>query len=127
MGYRKMYLKAGEAGWKAFIPYYRTFIRFRLAWNTKLFWLFLVASLLIQFMPTNTILLNLVALVVAIIGLVLAVKLDLRIAKSFGKGKGCGVLLFFFPFIMSLILGYGKAEYIGNTTTIKAEEFTEAA
>ena len=49
--------------------------------------------------------------------LVLDVKLNIRMAKSFGRTKGWGVLLFFFPFIVSLILGYGKAEYIGNTTT----------
>ena len=54
-----------------------------------------------------------------IIELVLNIKRDIRVAKSFGKGKGWGVLLFFFPFIISLILGYGKAEYIGNTTIKK--------
>lgn len=30
-----------------------------------------------------------------------------------------GIMLFFFPFIISLILGYGKAEYIGNTAIKK--------
>lgn len=128
IGYRKMYLKAGEAGWKAFIPCYKDFIRFKLAWKPKLFWISLVCSLLIYFLPGSDYLLTgLLTYVCIIISLVLEVKLDLRTAKSFGKGKGCGVLLFFFPFIMSLVLGYGKAEYIGNTTTIKAEEFTEAA
>ena len=57
-----------------------------------------------------------------IICLVLAVKLNNRVAKSFGKNKGWGVLLLFFPFPVSLILGYGKAEYIGNTTVRTKKE-----
>ena len=51
----------------------------------------------------------------------LEIKLCIRNAKSFGKGAGCGVLMFFFPFIVTLILGFGKAEYIGNTTIQKEE------
>lgn len=116
LGYRKMFIKAGQAGWKAFIPYYRSYIRFGFAWNTNMFWPFLVTILVCQFMPTNAIALKIVTLVCAIIGVVLSIKLDIRVAKSFGKGAGWGVLLCFFPFIVSLILGYGKAEYIGNTT-----------
>ena len=33
----------------------------------------------------------------------------------------CAVLLFFLSFIVSMILGFGKAQYIGNTT-VAAEE-----
>lgn len=117
IGYRKMFLKAGEAGWKAFIPYYNNFICFKLAWNTKVFLPFLGALLLIQCIPASgSLLLQLVVAACGIIFIVLGIKLDIRVAKSFGKTAGWGVLLFFFPFIVSLILGYGKAEYIGNTT-----------
>lgn len=117
IGYFKMFQKAGEAGWKAFIPCYNDFICFKFAWNTKLFWIVLVSSLLIYFLPGSDYLLTgLLIWVCMIIELVLYIKLDIRIAKSFGKSKGWGVLLFFFPFVVSLILGYGKAEYVGNTT-----------
>ena len=117
IGYRKMFQKAGKSGWKAFVPFYKDFVCFQLAWNTKSFWLYLIASLLIYFMPGSDYLIaGLVVWVCMIICLVLAVKLNNRIAKSFGKNKGWGVLLFFFPFVVSLILGYGKVEYIGNTT-----------
>ena len=58
----------------------------------------------------------LICLVAAIVAVTIGIKLDIRIAKSFGKSTGWGVLLFFFSFIVSLILGFGKSEYIGNTT-----------
>ena len=118
LGYRKMFMKAGEAGWKAFIPYYKNFIFFRMAWSTKVFWAFLVTMLVMEFVPGEQgLVVDLIKLVCAIVCLVLGFKLDIRVAKSFGKSTGWGVLLFFFPFVASLILGYGKAEYIGNTTT----------
>ncbi|MBR4972373.1 MAG: hypothetical protein IKY59_05325, partial [Oscillospiraceae bacterium] len=50
---RKMFLKAGEAGWKAFIPYYKSFICFKISWATKIFWPFLISLLLVQFLPNT--------------------------------------------------------------------------
>ena len=123
LGYRRMFMKAGEAGWKAFIPYYKNFICFRFAWSTKVFWVFLVAMLVMEFMPTiEGLPVSLLKLVCAIVCIVLSFKLDLRVARSFGKSTIWGVLLFFFPFVVSLILGYGKAEYLGNTTEQKTGE-----
>ena len=121
LGYYKIFQKAGKAGWKAFIPYYSDFVCFKISWNVKLFWIVLISSLLIYFLPGSDYLITgLLIWVCMIIDLVLNIKLDIRVAKSFGKSKGWGVMLFFFPFVISLILGYGKAEYIGNTT-IKME------
>jgi|GEM_PF-1976970 len=37
-----------------------------------------------------------------------------RLAKSFGKGTGFGVCLFFFGPIARLILGFGSAQYVGK-------------
>ena len=121
IGYRKMFQKAGEAGWKAFIPYFKDFVCFKLSWNIKVFIPFLLTALLFHFLPDSELLVvSLLTLACAIINLVLHIKLDIRVAKSFGKTTGWGVLLFFFPFVVSLILGFGKAEYIGNTT-VKTE------
>ena len=123
IGYRKMFMKAGEAGWKAFIPYYKRFICFKLAWNTKIFWPFLVSMILMQFLPnTEELLMILLNVAAIIVHFVLGIKLDIRVAKSFGKTTAWGVLLFFFPFVVSLILGYGKAEYLGNTTDQRTGE-----
>ena len=117
IGYRKMFLKAGERGWKAFIPYYSDFIKFKMSWNGKAFWLYLIGLILLYVLPSDeNLILSLICLACAVVVVVMMAKMKIRLAKSFGKGKGWGWLLFFFPFIVSLILGYGKAEYIGNTT-----------
>ena len=117
IGFFKVYQKAGEAGWKAFIPVLRMYPRFKMAWCTRMFWIYMVlyaAMSLLGNMEEQGFVLSIISLVVAAAVFVIAFKLDLRLAKSFGKGTGFGVLLFFFPFIVSLILGFGKAEYVGN-------------
>lgn len=126
IGYFKMYKKAGEAGWKAFIPFVTDFVRFKIAWSAKTFWIYLAGLVVFHlFGSSETLLVQLLALACGITAIVLSVKLDIRLAKAFGKSTGWGVALFFFPFIVSLILGFGKAAYIGNTTVdavIAAEE-----
>ena len=117
IGYYKMFQKTGEAGWKAFIPYYRDYIRFKFAWSVKPFWIFLIGLLVFQALSrSEAILPQFIGLAAGIVFIVMYVKLDLRVAKSFGKSTAWGVLLFFFPFIVSLILGFGSAAYSGNTT-----------
>ena len=117
IGYYKMFKKAGESGWKAFIPYYSDYIRFKFAWNKKPFWLFLVAHLVFHFFTgTENFVLSLICLAAAVVYIVFSIKLNIRVAKSFGKTTAWGVMLFFFTFIVSSIIGFGKSEYIGNTT-----------
>ena len=41
LGRWKVYKKAGEPGWKAFVPLYREYTLFHLAWADKYFWLWL--------------------------------------------------------------------------------------
>ena len=95
-GYCKLFQKAGEAGWKAFIPYYSDFVCFKFAWKSKLFLIVLISSLLIYFLPGSDYLISgLLIWVCMIIELVINIKLDIRVAKSFGKSKGWGIMLFF--------------------------------
>ena len=119
-----MFNKAGVAGWKAFIPYYRKYIWFERSWNTKIFWPYLVIALATQFIKSEAAVANAILIVLCVVAVVIAAKLYIRVAKSFGKSTGWGVLLFLLPFVVSLILGFGKAEYIGNTTV--AAEAVEA-
>ena len=123
-GFYKMNEKAGEAGWKALIPYYRSYIRFKYSWNTNPFWIFLVATILFQNLSSieGYVIVDLISIALAIVAFVVGLKLDIRTAKSFGKSAIWGVLLYFLPFIVSYILGLGKAQYIGNTTVAAAEE-----
>ena len=40
-----MYAKAGEPGWAAIVPFYSSYVRFKIAGKKKLFWGYLVATI----------------------------------------------------------------------------------
>lgn len=40
-----MYAKAGEHGWAAIVPFYSSYVRFKIAGKKKLFWGYLVATI----------------------------------------------------------------------------------
>ena len=82
--------KADRPGWGAIIPIYNTYLMIKVAGRPG-WWLIL------YFIPfVNIVILLIVAL---------------DIAKNFGHGSGFGVLLWLFPFIMYLVLGFGSSEY----------------
>ena len=123
IGYFKMFKKAGQRGWFAFIPLLRDFAMFNMAWTVKAFIINTVLFAVFQLCgASESILIGLVAAIAGIALIVMQVKLLLRVAKSFGKGGGWAALLFFIPFIATLILGFGSAEYLGNFEVQKAEE-----
>ena len=112
IGYSKMYRKAGEAGWKAFIPVYNTFNNYKISWNGKMFFLSAALYILVTALSNSAMLAAQLAVIAAGIALmVVTVKQNVKMAKLFGKGAGTGIALIFFPGITSLILGLGKAEF----------------
>ena len=122
IGYFKMFKKAGQRGWFAFIPLLREFAMFKMAWTVKAFVISTVLLAVAQFGAESQSALAAVAVIVCgIAWIVMQVKLVGRMAKSFGKGRGWGALLFFFPFIVTLILGFGSAEYLGSPEAQKAK------
>ena len=112
IGYSKMYRKAGEAPWKAFIPVYNTYNNYKISWNGKMFFLSAALYILLSAFAHNAMVaLQLVSAVAGIALIVVMVKQNVKMAKLFGKGNGTGIALMFFPGITSLILGLGKAEF----------------
>ena len=111
--------KMGEAGWKAFVPFYSLYILYSKCWSTKAAWnciMGIIVSALFEFgaFKTNgeiaTILCSIGELMVAVYMLYLTV----RMAKAFGHGVGFGFGLWLFPYIFTFIIGFGKSEYSGN-------------
>jgi hypothetical protein len=92
----KIFVKAGEEGWKAIIP----------IWNT-------LVTLKIVGRPWWWIILLFIPLVTVVVWFI--IMLDL--AKSFGHGVGFALGLFVLPFIFSLILGFGEATDRGPAAT----------
>ena len=112
IGYSKMYRKAGEAGWKAFIPVYNTYTNYKISWAGKFFFLSAALYILVTLLSNPAgLALQLAVGAAAIALMVVAVKQEIKMAKCFGKGVGTGIALLFFPGITSLILGLGKAEF----------------
>ena len=115
IGYSKMYRKAGEAPWKAFIPVYNTYNNYKISWNGKMFFLSAALYILVTALSNSAMLAAQLAVIAAGIALiVVTVKQNIKMAKLFGKGAGTGIALIFFPGITSLILGLGKAEFQGQ-------------
>ena len=112
IGYSKMYRKADIAPWKAFIPVYNSYNNYKLSWNGKMFFLAAALYILLNAFANSAMLaLQLVSAAAGIALIVVMVKQNVKMAKLFGKGKGTGIALMFFPGITALILGLGKAEF----------------
>lgn len=119
VGLWKIFVKAGEKGWKAIIPIYNVYVMFRMFWNTKMFWILLGVSFgagilagLFGGDPNNMNLFgSLIILAASIFELVVDIMLDNRMSKSFGHGVGFTLGLIFLPFVFTIVLGFGGDKY----------------
>lgn len=117
-GYR-VFSKCGEAGWKAFIPFYNTYIQYRLTWKPVMAIPAIVLPILSSQLSAVAGDSAMVSALSIICGLAAAIVLllgNINLAKSFGHGVGYGLGLYFLQPIFIMILGFGSDEYVGNTT-----------
>ncbi len=92
VAYWKLFVKAGESGWKSLIPIYNAYIFFKIVYGKG--WYFLL--LLIPF-----------------VNFVVYINATLDLARAYGKSLLFGVGLVFLSPIFILILAFGKSEYRG--------------
>lgn len=114
LGLGRMFRKAGEPAWKAWIPVYNLYILFKLCWTTKMFWIWLVvdfAGVLISKLNSDNLILTLIGIVLGIAAIVIMAKKCGRVARAYGRGTGTAVGLFFLPMIFECILGFGESVY----------------
>ncbi len=95
-GFWKVFTKAGKPGWAAIVPIYNIIVLLEIA--GKPLWM-----IILFFIPC----LNIVAAILVGIG----------VAEKFGKSAVFGVGLGLFGFIFYPVLGFGDAQYQGNTGT----------
>lgn len=88
----KIFVKAGEPGWKAIIPFYNLYTEYKIFWGNG--WLFLLTA---------------IPVVNVVVGIILLHKMS----KAFGHGAGFTLGLLFFPYIFMVILGFNGDEYLG--------------
>jgi hypothetical protein len=91
-GLWKIFTKADEKGWAAIIPFYNWWVLLRIVGRPG--WWFIL--LLIPFVNF-------------IVGIILMFDL----AKSFDKSPWWGLGLVILPWLMTLVLGFGDAQYYG--------------
>lgn len=87
-----IFKKAGEAGWKAIIPFYNTYTLFKLTWGNG--WKFLL-------------------LLIPIYGIIVYIQTQIKLAHAFGKSTGFGWGLVLVSVVFMCILGFGDAQYQG--------------
>ena len=88
----KIFVKAGEPGWAAIIPFYNLYILFKIVYGNG--WKFLL-------------------LLIPIANIVFLILVYGKLAKVFGKGNGFAVGLVLLPVVFLPILGFGDAKYQG--------------
>jgi hypothetical protein len=89
----RVFAKAGRPGWAAIIPIYNIYTLVKVSGNSGWF-------TLLYFIP--------------IVNVVIAIIVAIGVAKNFGKSGAFGFFgLFLFSLIGYLVLGFGKAPYVG--------------
>ena len=113
----KIFVKAGDAGWKSLIPIYNIIVEFSHCWSGAMGAVFAVSALCANILTYGENVANwrmILAGVLFIVMLVLYIIQSLRLAKAFGKGTGFGVCLILFGPIARLVLAFGDARYVGH-------------
>jgi len=89
----KIFEKAGKKGWESLIPIYNIIVLLEIV-KKPTWWIFL--------------------LLIPIYNMYVAIVLNIRLAKFFGKDNVFGILLSFFNFIFEPILAFGESKYNPN-------------
>ena len=136
-----IFKKLGMPGWKGIIPYYSDYMLFRTVWETKPFWVleigsgvYVVFTLIISLFLPILMLVNgnsfdsdqqviaflivffavfgLLTLAFSVFAIVITLRLNIRLAKAFGKGVGFALGLTFLNVVFYPILAFGKAQRV---------------
>lgn len=128
----KVFTKANVAGWKAIIPFYSDYIRYKIAGKASMYWAYLIITIakqiysvfsivvlmgnVIEFLGDGTfnasgIEMKMISWGLTILMFVFDIYLGSYLAQKFGKSKEFGFGLGVFPIIFVPILAFGDAKY----------------
>ena len=113
----KIFSKAGRPGVLAFIPIVNIYVEYGICWSKFMGLIYLVCVGITSYVsgvqePSST--LTTVSGVASVAALVLHIVQSIKLAKSFDKGVGYGILLILFGPLARLFLGLGDSRYIGR-------------
>ena len=108
----KIFVKADEPGWAIFIPFYNTYVLFKI---TKMMWEFLLLIILIA---TCYLIINFsiqipvfFLIIITLLIFIIDILLSYRLSKVFGHGIPFALGLIFLPFIFYIVLGFDSSMY----------------
>ena len=121
IGWWKMFQKAGQTSpmLRALIPIWNIYTLFKIAWNTGMFWVAFVLEIsgsVISKIVENgggSGMLGSIGTLIMVAGFVISVMNFYKVSRSFGHGVGFTILFIFFPWLTSMILGFGESRYYG--------------
>lgn len=120
IGCWKVYGKLGEPGWKCLIPIYCDWVEYKYTWKPMMaiwIWLLsLVGDCLLEYCADTNTILALIGIVLTMAAWVLSVIGYYKLSKAFGHGAGFTIGFVLFTSLFQIILGFGKSQYVGNTT-----------
>ena len=116
----KIFTKAGEAGWKAIIPFYNGFVFYRIAWEGRYFgytlvtilipWILVIIGAASQ--SSGFLIFAAILFIIAIIiAFVIYCKAMIRLARRFGKPGGFAAGLIFLSPVFMGILAFDNSDY----------------
>ena len=113
----KIFSKAGKPGILAFIPVVNVYVEYGICWTGYMGIVYLLCVGISSYVsgaqePSST--LTMVSGAASVIALLLHIIQSIKLAKSFGKGVGYGILLILFGPLARLFLGLGDSRYIGR-------------
>lgn len=110
----KLFEKAGEKGWKALIPIYNQYTEFKLAWNTKWFWIRFLSIVTISIGSLIPLLGPMIIVLSMLVTLFITVFFYMQEAKAFSKEQSYSLgLMLFGPVFYAMLVLDDDAKYIG--------------
>ena len=110
----KIFVKAGEKGWKSLIPFYSVYIQCRIAGISKIFWIDLPVMILLLVLNWTGRNEMGVYKVLYYSNFALQALSYGYLARAFGKKVKFCIATAFLPVIFLPILGFGSAKYVGT-------------
>ena len=114
----RIFIKAGEDGWKSIIPIYGDYISYKIAWQPAYFWLTLILGIVSSYLQGTletgeSLTVYMLVILIKIILVVISIMYSIKLARAFGRGTGFAIGLIFLQPIFMLILGFGDDRYYG--------------
>lgn len=116
----KMFKKGNQPGWAVLIPFYNQYIQCKMVGVNPWWILIVVIGSFISAIPVVG---SIISLAASIYFMIL---LNVSTARAFGKDDSFAIGLILLPIVFYPILGFGKAEYVGDGNPMNDFVFKKA-